>query len=41
MTLSPKLNILPAAQRALWKELKARPKHFVLYGRTALALRLV
>ena len=30
MTFSPKLNILPASQRALWKELKATPKHFVL-----------
>jgi predicted nucleotidyltransferase component of viral defense system len=40
MTFSPKLNILPASQRTLWKELKATPKHFVLYGGTALALRL-
>jgi hypothetical protein len=40
MTFSPKLNILPASQRALWKELKAAPKHFVLYGGTGLALRL-
>lgn len=40
MTFSPKLNILPSSQRALWKELKATPKHFVLYGGTALALRL-
>jgi len=40
MTFSPKLDILPASQRALWKELKATPKHFVLYGGTALALRL-
>ena len=40
MTFSPKLNILPASQRALWKELKATPRHFVLYGGTALALRL-
>jgi hypothetical protein len=40
MTLSPKLDILPASQRALWKELKATPRHFVLYGGTALALRL-
>src|SRR5208337_1454957 len=40
MTFSPKLNILPASQRSLWKELKATPKHFVLYGGTALALRL-
>jgi len=40
MTFSPKLNILPGSQRALWKELKATPKHFVPYGGTALALRL-
>lgn len=40
MTFSPKLNILAAPQRALWKELKATPKQFVLYGGTALALRL-
>ena len=40
MTFSPKLNILPESQRVLWKELKATPKHFVLYGGTALALRL-
>ena len=40
MTLSPKLNILPAPQLAVWNELKATPKQFVLYGGTALALRL-
>jgi predicted nucleotidyltransferase component of viral defense system len=40
MTFSPKLNILPGSQRALWKELKATPKRFVPYGGTALALRL-
>src|ERR1700722_10024121 len=40
MTYSPKLNILPPSQRALWKELKATTKHFVLYGGTALAFRL-
>jgi len=40
MIFSPKLDTLPASQRALWKELKATPKHFVLYGGTALALRL-
>jgi|SRR5208283_580176 len=40
MTFSPKLDILPAPQRALWKELQATPKQFVLYGGTALALRL-
>jgi len=40
MTFFPKLNILPASQQAVWKELKATPKHFVLYGGTALAPRL-
>lgn len=40
MGFSPKLNILPAPQRAVWNELKATPKQFVLYGGTALALRL-
>lgn len=40
MTFSPKLDILPAPQRAVWRELKATPKEFVLYGGTALALRL-
>ena len=40
MAFPPNLDILPASQRALWKELKATPKHFVLYGVTALALRL-
>ena len=40
MTFSPKLNILPAPQRAVWRELKATPQQFVLYGGTALALRL-
>ena len=37
---TPKLEILPPAQRRLWDELKHTPKHFVLYGGTALALRL-
>lgn len=40
MSLSLKLNILPAPQRAVWNELKTTPKQFVLYGGTALALRL-
>lgn len=40
MTFLPKLDTLPAPQRELWSELKATPKHFVLYGGTALALRL-
>jgi hypothetical protein len=37
---APKVEILPPAQRRLWDELKHTPKHFVLYGGTALALRL-
>lgn len=37
---TPKLEILPLAQRKLWDELRHTPKHFVLYGGTALALRL-
>ncbi|MGA8213729.1 MAG: nucleotidyl transferase AbiEii/AbiGii toxin family protein [Candidatus Sulfotelmatobacter sp.] len=37
---TPKLGILPFAQRRLWDELKHTPKEFVLYGETALALRL-
>ena len=37
---TPKLETLPFAQRKLWDELKSTPKDFVLYGGTALALRL-
>jgi len=40
MNFSPQLDILPEPQRAIWTELKTTPKHFVLYGGTALALRL-
>ena len=40
MSLVPRLDALPAAQRALWPELVAVPKQFVLYGGTGLALRL-
>lgn len=35
------LGILPEPQRLLWPELKATPAHFVLYGGTAIALKLV
>jgi predicted nucleotidyltransferase component of viral defense system len=35
-----KLNILPYGQKQLWQELSDTPKNFVLYGGTALALRL-
>jgi len=36
----PNLQILPPAQRRLWDELGHTPREFVLYGGTALALRL-
>lgn len=36
----PKLDILPAGQRSIWQQLAATPAEFVLYGGTALALRL-
>jgi hypothetical protein len=39
-TLTPKLDTLPSRQRLLWRELGPTPPHFVLYGGTALALRL-
>lgn len=38
--LVPKLEILPPAQRALWPKLARIPRRFVLYGGTALALRV-
>jgi hypothetical protein len=37
---TPKLGILPPSQRNLWDELRQTPPEFVLYGGTALALRL-
>jgi hypothetical protein len=40
VTLVPRLDILPGAQRALWPAIAAVPRTFVLYGGTALALRL-
>lgn len=36
----PHLDILPAAQQRLWRELSTVPDQFVLYGGTALALHL-
>lgn len=36
----PRLDILPPARRRLWDEFSAIPSDFVLYGGTALALRL-
>lgn len=37
---SPRLDVLPEAQRRLWRELAAVPGEFTLYGGTALALHL-
>jgi hypothetical protein len=37
---SPRVDILPAAQQRLWPELHSTPRHFILYGGTAIALRL-
>lgn len=37
---TPRLDTLPASQRRLWVELSVVPANFVLYGGTALALRL-
>jgi predicted thioredoxin/glutaredoxin len=36
----PHFEVLPASQLELWKELSEVPGHFVLYGGTALSLRL-
>jgi len=36
----PRLEILPESQRMLWEKLSNLPGRFVLYGGTALALRL-
>jgi hypothetical protein len=36
----PRVDALPPAQQALWHELSATPPGFVLYGGTAIALRL-
>jgi hypothetical protein len=38
--MRPRLDILPAEQQRLWPELSQLPEHFVLYGGTAVALRL-
>ncbi|MFL6194998.1 MAG: nucleotidyl transferase AbiEii/AbiGii toxin family protein, partial [Thermoanaerobaculia bacterium] len=38
--LVPRLDVLPPPQRRLWDELAIIPADFVLYGGTALALRL-
>lgn len=39
-SFEPKLSVLPPAQREVWPDLATVPGHFVLYGGTALALRL-
>jgi hypothetical protein len=39
-TFKARLNALPSAQASLWPELASVPKDFVLYGGTAVALRL-
>jgi hypothetical protein len=36
----PRLDILPEPQKRLWPELREVPRNFVLYGGTAIALRL-
>jgi len=36
----PRLDVLPGPQKKLWPELRSVPRHFVLYGGTAIALRL-
>ena len=40
MTFHPRLETLPSEQRQLWPALAQVPRSFVLYGGTALALRL-
>ena len=37
---TPNLTTLPPPQRQLWSELASTPETFMLYGGTALALRL-
>lgn len=37
---TPRMDILPEAQRRLWPELGGTPSEFTLYGGTAIALRL-
>jgi len=39
-TFAPRVDLLPPAQAALWPQLAEIPLDFVLYGGTALALRL-
>ncbi len=37
---TPRLEIVPASQRQLWPALREVPGHYVLYGGSALVLRL-
>lgn len=37
--VTPRLDVLPPSQRALWAELATVPSDFILYGGTAIALR--
>jgi hypothetical protein len=39
-TFTPHIDVLSGPQRMMWSELGELPKHFVLYGGTAVALRL-
>jgi hypothetical protein len=39
-TFKPRLDLLPEPQRNVWPELANLPRQFVLYGGTAVALRL-
>lgn len=39
-SLTPRVDVLPPPQQRLWRELGGTPAGFVLYGGTALALRL-
>jgi nucleotidyltransferase AbiEii toxin of type IV toxin-antitoxin system len=38
--LKPNLNVLPPPQKQVWEELSSTPSDFILYGGTAIALRL-
>ena len=40
MSFTPLVHVLPKAQQVLWPALRGTPYNFVLYGGTALALRL-
>ena len=40
MSFTPLVHVLPRAQQILWPRLRSTPGNFVLYGGTALALRI-